>query len=321
MDETERIERRLKLHDLRVLMSVVEQGSMAKAAERLATSQPAVSRTIADLEHSLSVRFLDRGPRGIVPTPYGRALIKRSVTVFDELRLGVKDLEFLADPTAGEVRIAAPMALAAGLIPAVIDKLTRRHPRVVCHVTVDMTYRALEEREVDLVITQIGAPIDHMEAELLYTDRVFVVAATKNPWSRKRKVNLADLMNEPWTLPPPNMPGMVHAEASRAAGLGLPDIAVVIERYRAHRSCRQGAVSHPHFRICNPVCPQGHGNQGSAHRFAGYSNTSRDRHIEEPHPHAGGAAFHRVRARSSKADGERKIRPGCLRTALGANGF
>ena len=228
MDETERIERRLKLHDLRVLMSVVEQGSMAKAAERLATSQPAVSRTIADLEHSLSVRLLDRGPRGIVPTPYGRALIKRSVTVFDELRLGVKDLEFLADPTAGEVRIAAPMALAAGLIPTVIDKLTRRHPRVVCHVTVDMTYRALEEREVDLVITQIGAPIDHMEAELLYVDRVFVVAATKNPWSRKSKVNLADLMNEPWTLPPPNMPGMVHAEAFRAAGLGLPDIAVVI---------------------------------------------------------------------------------------------
>jgi len=102
MDETERIERRLKLHDLRVLMSVVERGSMAKAAERLATSQPAVSRAIGDLEHSLGVRLLDRGPRGVVPTPYGRALIKRSVAVFDELRLGVKDLEFLADPTAGK---------------------------------------------------------------------------------------------------------------------------------------------------------------------------------------------------------------------------
>jgi DNA-binding transcriptional LysR family regulator len=230
MDETERIERRLKLHDLRVLMSVVDEGSMAKAAQRLATSQPAVSRTIADLEHSLNVRLLDRGPRGIAPTPYGRALIKRSVTVFDELRLGVKDLEFLADPTAGEVRIAAPMAMAAGLVPAVIDRLTRRHPRVVCHLTVDTTYRALEERQVDLVITQIGvgAAVDHMEAELLYADRVFVVAATKNPWSRRRRVSLADLMNEPWTLPPPNMPGVVHAEAFRAAGLGYPAATVVI---------------------------------------------------------------------------------------------
>jgi DNA-binding transcriptional LysR family regulator len=143
MDETERIERRLKLHDLRVLMSVVERGSMAKAAERLATSQPAVSRAIGDLEHSLGVRLLDRGPRGVVPTPYGRALIKRSVAVFDELRLGVKDLEFLADPTAGEVRIVAPMAFAAGFVTAVIDRFTRRHPRVVCHLTVDATYRTL----------------------------------------------------------------------------------------------------------------------------------------------------------------------------------
>jgi DNA-binding transcriptional LysR family regulator len=69
MDETERIERRLKLHDLRVLMSVVDGGSMSKAAERLATSQPAVSRAIADLESLLGVRLLDRGPRGIVATP------------------------------------------------------------------------------------------------------------------------------------------------------------------------------------------------------------------------------------------------------------
>ena len=134
VDETERIERRLKLHDLRVLMSVVERGSMAKAAERLATSQPAVSRAIADLEHSLGVRLLDRGPRGVEPTSYGRALIKRSVAAFDELRLGVKDLEFLADPTAGEVRIAAPIGTAAGFLAAVIDRLARQYPRVVCHL-------------------------------------------------------------------------------------------------------------------------------------------------------------------------------------------
>ena len=152
MDATERIERRLKLHDLRVLMSVVEGGSMGKAAERLATSQPAVSRAIADLEYSLGVRLLDRGPRGIVPTPYGRALIRRSVAAFDELRQGVKDIEFLADPTAGEVRIAAPIATAAGFVAAVIDRLARRHPRVVCHLITGelaMIYRALEEREVD----------------------------------------------------------------------------------------------------------------------------------------------------------------------------
>jgi len=72
MDELERIERRLKLHDVRVLMSVVEAGSMNRAAERLGTSQPAVSRAIADLEHALGVSLLDRSPAGVEPTQYGR---------------------------------------------------------------------------------------------------------------------------------------------------------------------------------------------------------------------------------------------------------
>jgi DNA-binding transcriptional LysR family regulator len=224
---TERIDRRVKLHDLRVLMSVVERGSMAKAAESLATSQPAVSRAIADLENSLGVRLLDRGPRGILPTPYGHALFKRAVTVFDELRMSVQDLEFLADPTVGEVWIGASPI---GFVTAVIDGLTRRHPRVVCHLTVSETanLRALEQREVDLAITHVTAPTirstaDHFHVELLYADPLFVVAAKTNPWSRRRSIELADLMNEPWTLPPPGSPGgAVVDDIFRAAGLDRP---------------------------------------------------------------------------------------------------
>src|SRR5262245_57530081 len=112
MDTADRIERRLKLHDLRVLMSIVQAGSMSKAAERLGTAQPALSRSIAELEHALGVRLLDRGPRGVAPTNYGRALIKRGAAVFDELRQSVKDIEFLSDPTAGELRIGTGAAVA-----------------------------------------------------------------------------------------------------------------------------------------------------------------------------------------------------------------
>ena len=75
MSEIERIERRLSLHDLRVLMSVIQAGSMGKAAKRLATSQPAISRSIAELESALGVRLLDRTSQGIEPTEYGRALL------------------------------------------------------------------------------------------------------------------------------------------------------------------------------------------------------------------------------------------------------
>lgn len=230
MDEIDRIERRLKLHDLRVFMAVVQHGSMVKAAEHLGTSQPAVSRAIADLEYSVAVRLLDRGPRGIEPTPYGRALIKRSVTVFDELKLGVKDLEFLADPSTGEVRIAASIALATGFVAAAIDRLTRRYPRVVCHLMIVPDTRAalhaLEERDIDLAIALIGGPIaeDSLETELLYADPLSVVASMKNPWSRRRGVKLTNLMNEPWTLPPPDS---ILGEMFRAAGLDLPAATVV----------------------------------------------------------------------------------------------
>ena len=71
-----RIGRRLKLHDLHVLLTVAELGSMGKAAERLAVSQPSVSKAIADMEHAIGVRLLDRTPKGVETTAYGRALLR-----------------------------------------------------------------------------------------------------------------------------------------------------------------------------------------------------------------------------------------------------
>src|SRR5262249_43447691 len=154
---------------------------------------------------------------GIEPTPYGHALTKRGAAVFDELRLGVKDLEFLADPTAGEARIGAPIAF-SGFVAAAIDKLARRYPRVVCHLLVGgtpMTYRAVEERELDAVITRIVPPIaeGHIKAEVLYEDTLVVAAASESPWSQRRRVTLNDLVNEPWTLAPPDsLPGSWAAD-------------------------------------------------------------------------------------------------------------
>ena len=127
MDEIGRIERRIGLHDLRVLMAVVQVGSMGKAAKLLATSQPAVSRSIGELEHALGVRLVDRSARGIEPTPYGRALLKRGTAVFDELQQGIKDIRSLADPTVGDLTIGASIAIAEGFICSVISRLSRRY--------------------------------------------------------------------------------------------------------------------------------------------------------------------------------------------------
>jgi DNA-binding transcriptional LysR family regulator len=79
--------RRLKLRELRVLLAAVQAGSMVKAAKQLAISQPAVSRAIDDLEKTLGVPLFDRTARGIEPTQYGRALLRRGVAV-DETQAG-----------------------------------------------------------------------------------------------------------------------------------------------------------------------------------------------------------------------------------------
>ena len=156
MQHIERARRRIKLRDLHILLVVAQRGSMAKAAAELAISQPAVSRAIADMEHALGLRLLDRSRNGVEPTPYGRALIKRGTTIFDELSQGLQELEFLADPTSGELRIGSSESVAAGLLPAVIDRFARQHPGIRLNVvqTVLSTthYRELRERSIDLLL-------------------------------------------------------------------------------------------------------------------------------------------------------------------------
>jgi DNA-binding transcriptional LysR family regulator len=228
MDELERIERRLKLHDVRVLISVAESGSMKKAAERLGTSQPAISRSISDLEHALGVSLFDRGPAGVEPTSYGHALIKRGLAVFDELRQGIKDVEFLADPTAGVLRIGCSDTMADVFVPAAIDELTRKHPRLSFHVetdTIPSIFDRLSARSVELVICRVpkGAAEKYMVVETLLQDSLVVAAGPGNRWLRRRSIELAELVNEPWTLPSLDSFGTIFtSEAFRTSGLDQP---------------------------------------------------------------------------------------------------
>jgi DNA-binding transcriptional LysR family regulator len=161
MQLSDRIGRRLKLHDLHVLMTVVQAGTMGKAAQRLNTTQPNISRAIAELEHAFGVRLLDRHRQGITPTEYGRALLDCGTAVFDDLRQGVKKIELLADPGAGEVRVGSTMYTGETFVTAVIERLSRRYPRMTFHlVTSDETdtlYRDLHERNVDFLIARKGS--------------------------------------------------------------------------------------------------------------------------------------------------------------------
>ena len=181
MISADQIRHRLKLRHLNVLLAVVEHGSMLKAAEQLAVSQPVVSKAIADLEQTLGLRLLERGQRGVEPTSYGRALLRRSIAIFDDLRASVRELEFLADPTAGEVRVGCNPFLAPAFVSSVVDRVTRRFPRIVVHLVIpqaEIIYQELSERKLDFLITRIWAPtIEHpFDFEFLFEDSFVVVA-------------------------------------------------------------------------------------------------------------------------------------------------
>jgi len=235
MRMSDRIGRRMKLHDLHVFMAVVQAGSMNKAARLLNTGQSAISRSVAELEQTVGVRLLDRNPQGVEPTQYGRALLNGGTAVFDDLRSALKTIEFLADPAAGEVRIGSSALLAASFVSALVDQLSRRYPGIVFHLVtghVPALHRELIERNVDLLIVRRFGPIadERLDFEFLFDDSYVVAAGARNPWVRRRKIELADLVNESWVLPPPgSVIASVVAEAFRAKGLDYPRTTVVTE--------------------------------------------------------------------------------------------
>jgi DNA-binding transcriptional LysR family regulator len=233
MQWTDRIGRRIRLRDLHYLLAVAKSGSMGKAAVELSVSQPVISKAISDLEHALGVRLLDRSPLGTEPTAYGRALLQCGVTVFDDLRQGVKQLEFLSDPTAGELRIGCTERGILGFAEAVIDCFSQQYPRVILRVILAdqlrMHDRELRQRNIELAIVPTdGTPDADTDREDLFDDRQVIVAGAQSKWARRRKIALEDLIVEPWILPPPESTiGSAIAKAFRAAGLEPPEAHIV----------------------------------------------------------------------------------------------
>jgi DNA-binding transcriptional LysR family regulator len=240
MPWTERIGRRLKLRDLEVLTAVVETGSMGKAAARLGISQPAISKSIVELEDALGVRLLDRSRRGVVPTPYGLALQRQSLAIFNDLRQAVQHIDFLADPTKGEIRIGTTDPLAIALVVPVIDQLSTRHPGMFFHVVSGDTaglYRDVANRAVEFAFCRMIGPLpEGLAAEILFHDTLSVMTSADNPLTRRRKLTLADLKDQPWSLyPSESFFGVIVAEAFRASGHEPPRLTVTSLSFNVQR--------------------------------------------------------------------------------------
>lgn len=229
----ERVKSRLKLRELHTLETIVQSGSMARAATYLGVTQSAVSKSITEMEHTLGVPLMDRTSRGVEPTSYARILLKRSAVIFDELSQGLKEIEYLTDPTSGELSIGTTEPMTA-IVATVTERLSRQYPRMTFHVMVSSSITwllsGLRERSLDLAISGMGGATlgKDMKGEILFHDPLVVMTGQHNPWARRRNIKLSDLMDEPWILPAPKTSvGQFVEEAFRARGLAVPRSSVI----------------------------------------------------------------------------------------------
>ena len=167
--------------------------------------------------------------RSVIDARHVQPINARNLIISFLFALGLAfALRSVADPTTGELRIGSTVAIAASFLPAVIERLTRRYPRLVLHLAAGetgMTYRNLQVRNVDLLVAPMFTPMveEHMDAEILYDEPLVVVAGVSSTWAQRRKIRLAELVDAEWVLSPfDSLYGSVAAEAFRAAGLNVP---------------------------------------------------------------------------------------------------
>jgi DNA-binding transcriptional LysR family regulator len=153
----------------------------------------------------LGVPLLDRTSFGVTPTIYGDALLRRAAVAFNAIREGINEIESLADPNVGELRMGttAPMAAIAS---AVYNRLVPKYPRMRFELSTaptDRLLRQLRQRDIELVISRLTdwLLLDDLEVRTLFQDELAVICSKQNKWARRRNVSLVDLLDEPWVFP------------------------------------------------------------------------------------------------------------------------
>lgn len=161
--------------------------------------------------------------------------------VFDELKQSVRDIEHLADPTTGEIRIACPLAIAFTVIPHILEQFVEKYPRVVLHfeevasASGTRDFRDLRDRKYDLLLGR-GWPLkaeepatDDLNIEFLFDDQLAIATGAKSKWAtRRRKIDLADLVEESWIMQGPQTWNYrTLSEACNARGLAMPRASLV----------------------------------------------------------------------------------------------
>lgn len=201
-----RILTRLKLHHLRVVLEVARQESVSRAASTLNVAQPAVTKTLGEVETLLGTPLFERRPRGVVLNLFGETVLPHIEALFAELgRIG-DDLVSVRDGLSGNVAVGGTMTVLPHLLPAILMQQAASAPGSVIKVvegTIDQMIRALGRGEVDLVLGRVLGSAERHEftQEILFDDPFVPVVGARHPLARVPAED-RDLSAYRWILPP-----------------------------------------------------------------------------------------------------------------------
>ncbi|MBG6163324.1 DNA-binding transcriptional LysR family regulator [Labrenzia sp. EL_195] len=202
----ERVLTRLKLKQLRLLVAVGKHKNIQNAARELNVSQPAATKMIKDLELDFEVQLFDRTNRGVVPTPFGEALIRHGKLIFAQVSNAAQELDDLNEGSSGRVVIGTLLAASPQLLPLAIEKVMRERPNVAIKVvegTNEILMPALRSGEIDLVVGRLPTHRHRSEIvqEKLYDERILAVTGPNHPLADQPDLSFEQLKPYGWIMP------------------------------------------------------------------------------------------------------------------------
>jgi DNA-binding transcriptional LysR family regulator len=217
---------------LRYFLAVYDLRSISEAAEKMYVTQPALSKCIRQLEEDLQVKLFERTPVGVAPTVFGELLAQHAKVIRSEMRHAELEISNLRGAVKGHVAVGVGPSIAGNLMPAATQRLRKERPGIrltVMEGLVDQLIPSLRRSEVDLAIGGWPRVADSdLTAEVLTYDSVYVVCGPRHPLAGRERVELGDLLEFPWALPPESQRWrQLLEETFLAQGLSPPSPAVV----------------------------------------------------------------------------------------------
>ena len=199
---------RLKTRQLLLLIALDDYRNIHRAAEELHMTQPAASKQIKDLEEMLDVRLFERLPRGMEPTIYGETMIRHARMALTSLALAHDDIVALRAGLAGQVEVGVIMSPAMGLLPRAIARIKEQAPLLRIGVQVESSNVLLDKLQRGTLDFMIGRILEKDEStgliyEELTEEPACAVVRPGHPLLENRQLELKDIADRPWILPPP----------------------------------------------------------------------------------------------------------------------